>query len=175
MQALESVAQEARLIPKLRPSGRFQESGNQTIPESSNVPSADMSGWVTFTDLAIWFQKKPDKAPQYGPQIIRDQNGSEIKVSNWASLLKTTADWLVQAGYLASERCPVTVGNMRSRYLIDLHPTHPNGRTFTTKDTTLSNGLHIELHWGAKSAAMRCCELLVEFGQDPAQFHVLLG
>ena len=173
--ALEAQAREAGLIPQSRPSGRIQDSGNQTISESSNLPSADMSGWVTFTDLAIWFQKKPDKAPQYGPQRIRDQNGSEITVSNWASLLKTTADWLVRAGHLTSERCPVTVGNMRSRYLIDLHPTHPNGRTFTTKDTTLSNGLHIELHWGAKSALVRCCELLVEFGQDPAHFHVLLG
>ena len=175
LQALEAQAQDAGLILQARPNRHRREVGNPHTEETITLTQEDISGWVSFTDLAEWFHGKPDKAPEFGPQRIRDLNGNEILVSNWANLLEKTADWLVQAGHLTAEKCPVTVGRMNGRYLIDLHPTHPNGRTFTTKQTRLSNGLHIELHWGAKSATQRCRQLLVKFGQDPAQFHVQLG
>ena len=106
---------------------------------------------------------------------IRDPEGNEIPIRNWANLLLETANWLANQGLLTTEKCPVILGGMNRRYLIHSIPTHPNGRSFTTKNHRLSNGLHIELHWGPKSMALRSFQLLSEFSQDPAEFCVLLG
>ena len=62
------------------------------------------------------------------------------------------------------------------RWLINTEPFHPNGREFRF-GRRLSNGLFIEVGdvWNAKSISQLSGRLLAEFGQTPAQFHVLLG
>ena len=172
LRALDDQAVQAGLLP--RTTARRATPTQRTIAQNPNPAPVDLAGWVSLTDVVEWFEKKPNRSPPVKPQRIRNPKGNEISVSSWASLLRETADWLVQGGYLTSGECPVTVGNMNRRYLIDLHPTHPNGRTFTTKYARLSNGLYIELQWGPKSMAQRCYQLLAKFDQDPEQFQVLL-
>ncbi len=172
LRALDDQAMQAGLLP--RTTARRATPTQRTIAQNPNPAPVDLAGWVSLTNVVEWFQKKPDKSPPSKPLRIRDVKGNEIPVYSWASLLKETADWLVREGYLTSGKCPVTVGNMDRRYLINSHAMHPNGRTFTTKNARLSNGLYIELQWGPKSIALRCYQLLAQFGQDPAQFQVLL-
>ena len=175
LQVLESVAREGGLLPQT-PSRRDPSTRKRTvISENLNPASEDIKGWVTFAELGEWGQKQQNKSTPVKPMNIRDPKGNEIPVRNWANLLFETANWLADLGLLTTEHCPVIVGGMNRRYLINSMPTHPNGRSFTTKNHRLSNGLHIELHWGPKSMALRSYQLLSEFGQDPAQFHVLLG
>ena len=54
-----------------------------------------------------------------------------------------------------------------------LNAAHPQGQRFKN-DKRLSNGLHLESNYTVKDIARLCGQLLAEFGQDPAQFHVLL-
>ena len=59
----------------------------------------------------------------------------------------------------------------RTRYLVNDHPTHSNGRSFNSP-VKLSNGLYLEK--SQNDFDQRWAELLEHFGQDPSQFRVNL-
>ena len=175
LQVLESAAREGGLFPQTPSRRDVSTRRRRVVSEDLNPALEDINGWVTFAELGEWSQKEQNKSTPVRPMSIRDPEGNEIPIRNWANLLLETANWLANQGLLTTEKCPVILGGMNRRYLIHSIPTHPNGRSFTTKNHRLSNGLHIELHWGPKSMALRSSQLLSEFSQDPAEFYVLLG
>ena len=106
------------------------------------------------------------------PDIFQDPSGTETPISHWTDLLVQTAEWLVRRGLLTKANCPLAVGRMHKRFLINTSPEHRDGNSFSPQSKELSNGLFVECQWDVKGVALRCVELLKEFGQDPTQFEV---
>ena len=157
LQALESIAREAGLSPQAPPR---REAPVRTAVEATTTPvSVDMNGWVNFTELGKWVQLKP--------RYIRYPDGSEIPVTTWAGLLSQTAEWLASERLLTKDNCPVKVGQ------VDLVSTDPH--LDPRYNRRLSNGLYLKRNDSAPNIARFCLQLLIEVGQDPAQFHVQLG
>ena len=105
------------------------------------------------------------------PDFFREPTGAKTPISHWTDLLVQTAEWLVRKGLLTEADCPVTVGGMHHRFLVNTRPQHPDGRT-SPQFKKLSNGLFVECQWDVHGVALRCVELLTEFGQDPKQFQM---
>ena len=172
LQALESQAQEAGLLMQTTP--RREASARKPIVEDSDRVPADMSGWVSFVQLGEWGNTDPTKGASVNPKRFRDSQGNETPVKNWIDFLRKIAEWLIKEGVLSADKCPVTIGNMRDRYLIHSEPVHRNSREFHNI-THLTNGLYLERQQSSKAIARICGPLVSKFSQDPAQFHVQLG
>ena len=180
MRLLDAEAREAGIFPGEHDSERSFEPVRRPVSRqvlekpirsisqevSRHVPS-DSCVWTTFIKL------EKEEITGRKPLCIRKSGGEKIPVDNWVDLLFRTAEWLVEEGLLTEERCPVQVGNMTKRYLIHVASKHPGGREFGFP-RQLSNGLYLEGQWDPRSVVRRCVQLLSKFGEDPAQFHVLL-
>ena len=167
MQLFEAEAREAGLLPRKQ----IQEmplQGPDEEPFGSDL--IDSGRWMTFVQLA---KSGKEEFPKEKPQHLQGPQGKEVAIGSWADLLRQTAEWLIREGLLAEADCPVTVGRMAKICLIHTTPEHPDGHK-SKKSRPLSNGLYIELQWGSREMARRCGELVEQFGQDPAQFHVRL-
>ena len=172
LQALESAAQDAGLVPQTRPTRHSRESGNPHTTETTTPTPVDMSEWMSFVELGEWGSIDPTKGASVKPMHFRDPNGAEFSVSNWADFLREIVEWLIAEELLSANKCPVKIG-MRDRNLIHLEAVHSSGREFHNP-TLLSNGLYLENHLSSKAIGRTCGPLVAHFGQDPAQFHVLL-
>ena len=171
LQALESVAQDAGLIPRTVPNRHPRESKNQSAAEISDPLPSDTTGWISFVQLSEWGNIDQTKKATIKPTCFRDPHDKEISVDNWTDLFFTTAKWLVEAEILTE---PFTFTTMTKRHLVHSEPIHLDGRKFGWS-RRLPNGLYLECKWGSKAIARLSGQLLAEFGQDPAQFYVLLS
>ena len=169
LQALESVAQDDGLLPQTLPR-RGRPARDQVAEESSPAP-VDMSEWISFVQLGEWGSTDPSNGSSLKPARFRDPQGKELSIGNWSDLFFTTAKWLVEEEILTE---PFSFKTMTKRRLIHFEPLHPDGRKFRFSKL-LPNGLYFECQWGSKAIARLSGQLLVEFNQDPAQFHVQLG
>ena len=168
LKSLESVAQEAGLLPPTVPGPNAPP-----VPDNSSpVPSAS-DKWTTFVQLRKFGLDDPNKGSQVKPVSFRDPQGNEKPIKNWADLYVVITEWLIKERLLSESNCPVRIGSMTSRCLVHSEPRHPNGREFKNRKR-LSNDLYLELQMASKAIARICQPLVAEFGQDPAQFHVLL-
>ncbi len=174
-------AAQKRLLSLLAAEGR--ELGLLTRQPSSgqtDTPDFAESGdaWVTFAQLMQWGKEDTGRDSAgplrtYKPAQLQGPWGEEIPVRSWARLLAAAAEWLVREGLLTREVCPVTVGGMNGRYLVSETTVHASGQQSASM-RLLSNGLYIELRWNTNQIPLRCQQLLEKFGQDPAQFRVLM-
>ena len=173
LQALESIAQEDGLFPQTRPSRHSHKSGdaNPSVAEKEAVSTSELTGWMSFVQLGEWGKVDPTGGTSLKPKCFRDPREQETSVGNWSDLFFTIAKWLVDEEVLTD---PFTFESMSKRCLIHSEPFHPNGRKFGFS-RQLPNGLFLECQWGSKAIARLSGQLLAEFGQDPAQFHVQLG
>ena len=171
LQALESIAQEIGLFSQTT-QGR-EPSARNPISEPSNLDSRGARNWMSFVQLGEWGNTDPTGGSSVKPRGFRDASQTEVPVRSWPDLLFQSADSLVKKGLISGEDCPVTIGNKKNRYMINTEPVNSRGTKFHGAKK-LSNGLYIECNLSAKDTARVCEQLLVEFGQDPAQFHVLL-
>ena len=168
LQALESAAQDARLIPQaFRPGQPVQR---QVVETSNHLPS-NMTGWVSLAELDEWNKVAYVGSRSVKPSRLRDPQGKEMPVRSWADLLHMTARWLMEEGILNG---PFTFKTMTKRNLIHPEPFHPSGRKFKIS-RELPNDLFIDCNYNAKNITLLSVRLLAEFRQDPAQFHVLLN
>ncbi len=174
LQALESVAQDAVLIPQSRPNRNRREDGNQSNVEIADLTTTNVSGWMSLVQLGEWGNIDPSKGADVKPKRFREPNGIEVPIRSWPDLIFQTAEWLVNKGLIAKDACPITIGSRGNRYLINTSPVNAKGTKFHGAKK-LSNGLYIECNLSGKDTARLCEQLLTEFGQDPAEFHVLLG
>ena len=167
LQALESAAQEAGLLPQASLQGKTVQ---RQVAENSHPLPSDMTGWVSFVQLGEWNKVAYVGSRSVKPVSLRDPQGKKISVRSWADLLYLTARWLMEAGILTG---PFTFKTMTKRNLIHFEPFHPDGRKFKL-NRKLPNDLFIDCNYNAKNIVYLSGRLLAEFGQDPAQFHVLL-
>ena len=173
LQALESEAQDAGLIPQSRPNRNRREDGNQSNVEIADLTTTNVSGWMSLVQLGEWGNIDPSKGADVKPKRFREPNGIEVPIRSWPDLIFHVSEWTAREGPIATQNCPVTLGNGRF-YLINFEPVNSKGKNFHGAKK-LSNGLYVETNLSAKRTASLCEQLLVKFGQDPAEFHVLLG
>ena len=83
-------------------------------------------------------------------------------------------EWLVRDGALTQDKCPITAGHREPNCLINLAPQHKDGRNFFSH-RKLSNGLFLNLHYGAKDIVRVSRAILEYLGKDPATVHVQVG
>ncbi len=141
------------------------------VSTSTSLVSLEGREWMNLAELGEWGRIEPTKGTEIRPACFKDPQGREYSVGTWSDLFFNTARWLVEAGLLTE---PFTFGTMTKRRLIHSEPIHPNGREFGWS-RKLPNGLFLECKWGSKAIARQSGQLLVEFDQDPAQFHVQLS
>ena len=168
LQSLESVALQTGLLPH---SSQMGKPVQRRIAETSNNLPSDMTGWVSLVQIDEWNKVAYVGSRSVKPSRLRDPQGREISVRSWADLLHMTARWLMEEGILTG---PFTFKTMTKRNLIHPEPFHPDGRKFKLS-RELPNDLFIDCNYNAKNIVRLSGRLLAEFGQDPAQFHVLLG
>ena len=168
LRALETQALEAGLFPQ---ASRLGNPVQRSVAETSSPAPSDMDAWMSFVELGEWSRITKTGSQSPKPSRFRDPQGEETSVDNWTGLFFTVARWLVEEEILAG---PFSFKTMTKRYLIHSEPFHPDGRKFGWS-RELPNGLFLECKWGAKSIARLAGQLLAEFGQDPAQFHVCLS
>ena len=171
LQALEAQARESGLIPQSRPYRHLGELGSPKVAKIAEPTASNVDDWMSLVQLGEWGKVDPTKKATVKPTCFRDPQIREIPLDNWSHLLFTTAKWLVEEEILTE---PFSFKTMPKRHLIYSEPFHQNGRKFGWS-RELPNGLFLECQFGAKQIARMSGRLLVEFGQDPAQFHVLLG
>ena len=174
LQTLESAAQDAGLIAQTRPNRRTRESGGQSAAEINGPPATNATEWMSFVQLGEWGNTDPSKPAGVKPNCFREPNGNEVPIRSWPDLIFQTAEWLIRERLINRDGCPIKIGTRGDRYLINSRPVNARGTEFHGP-RQLSNGLHIECNASGKDAARLCGQLLAEFGQDPAQFHVRLG
>ena len=127
------------------------------------VPFIFLNEFISGQYFGTGYSNKPD--------IFQDPSGTDTPISDWYDLLVQTAEWLVRKGLITKANCPVTVGRMRNRCLINTIPEHPDGSS-SPQFKELSNGLFVESKWDVHGVALRCVELLTKFGQNPKQFQM---
>ena len=171
LQVLEAQALQVGLLPHTTP--RRETPMRRPLVRNSGPAPADISGWVSLTIIEEQSRSNVTKLSSFKPQSVRDPQGKEISVANWSDLLFVIAEWLMEKGTLTIDKCPLTVGNMGKRYLIHSSPWHPTGKEFGWA-RPLSTGLFLEGKWDPRANVRRCCQLLTDLDQDPAQFHILL-
>ena len=167
-QSLQAQATELGMLPSTQSRRKVQE-----VPHGSKLPGLVTSGdpvWMTVAELGEWGRIEPMKGTPIRPVCLKDPQGREISFATWSDLFFSIARWLVDAELLTG---PFTFATMTKRRLIHTEPIHPNGREFGWS-RQLPNGLFLECKWSAKAVARNSEQLLVEFGQVPTQFHVLL-
>ena len=167
LQSLEAAVQQAGLLP------RRAVPVQRSVTEVPSPVPTDMSDWMSFVQLCEWGNTDPSGGSIVKPSCFRGPKGNEMFVRSWANLFSQTAEWLIREGFLAKDHCPFSMGRS-SKYLIHTEQIHASGRVFDSP-RRLSNGLYIECNYSGKAIARMAGQLLAEFGQDPAQFHVLLG
>ena len=170
--ALESAAQEAELLPQTTP--RREVSTRKPVAENSGPAPAEVAGWISFIQLGKLENVSAKRGDRSNSWILRVPGGEEVSVRSWSDILVRTAEWLVEEGLLTqASNCPFKFDSMASRYLISTTPSHL-GSQKSNGIRRLSNGLYLNCKSNAKNIAKHCGRLVSEFGQDPAQFHVLL-
>ena len=171
LRVLDAQAWQTGLFPQTPPQREVPV--RRPVAQNSNPAPTDITGWMSFVKLDEWGKNVPSKGIPAKPKGFRDSSGNETSVKNWVDLLIITAEWLINKGEITGAKCPVKIEFMKSRYLVHTTPNHSNGQRFITPKQ-LTSGLHLESDWPSKDIVRICGPLLAEFGEDPAQFHVLL-
>ena len=171
MQLFEAEAREAGLLTQIQ----IRENPAPRSDKEPDYPVSPNPGeWMTFAQLYEWGKVDPTSRISITPERLQAHAGKEIPVRSWADFLLQTVEWLVREGLLTAGVCPLSLGRMHSRYLINTETAHPTGGKFR-KPRQLSNGLYLENDYPGKQIGRLCKPLVEKFGQDPAQFRVWLS
>ena len=133
-------------------------------PSGIVVPRAD---WVTLED----YRPSVDRRP---PQRLSFPDGVERSIRFKKQIVIEVSEWLIREGVLGPEACPVTAGRDSGYCTVNRTPLYPNGKGFKSEHL-LSNGLYLDVNFGAKGAASVCRAIVTDRGKDPASVNVQVG
>ena len=166
---LSLLDHEAEALGLLPYSGRTttdaKTMSNTNVISSLPLPSV---GWIPLTDTKLNPTGKT-------PALLKFPSGKEVAVNSWSSSLVEAANLLIREGKLSSRDCPIPSGQTRKAktYLINTTPYHSDGRPFTGKRDLL-HGMVINTNFNSKNIIIQSKNLLLQFGEDPSQFHIRL-
>ena len=170
LQALEAQALEAGLLPQDVRTGK-----DRTEASCRNFQSLTVRyglSWVSFVKFDEWNKVAYVGSRSVKPVCLRDPRGKEISVRSWPTYCTLRRRWLIDKEILTES---FTFETMTKRRLIYSEPFHPDGRKFKFSRATAKWFVH-GLQVGCQELLPALSgQLLAQFGQDPAQFYVLLG
>ena len=120
------------------------------------------SEWIPLTDV-----QKVGSTP---PSAILLPNGEERPLVYWNHVVFEIAEYLVRAGSLTAERCPIQVAG-GTRYIVHGAAIHSNDRPFGVSHR-LTNGLFCEGDVSRISVLTHAKSLLQHCGVDAAFVHI---
>ena len=138
-----------------------------TTPESSRgkkvTDPSNNGDWAPLTSLKVGYGQK-------APTDIKFPDLSTKSLKNWADLLESVAEYLVETGKILTRDCPVSKGRSK-RYLVHSEPIHPNAKKFVNK-RKIGNGLWLLTHGSSHTLHENACWLLEKFGVNPSTILV---
>ena len=137
----------------LNPQGA-QHLSSTTMPGPGDV-------WKRLTEFEGESGTKP-------PPVMKFRNGDERSIRFWNAVLKEAAEHLILNYNLTASVCPIPAGPRARRYLVNVEPRMPDGRSFKTSHQ-LSNGLYLDTGFNIEATIRMSRFLLERLGQDPAQ------
>ena len=133
------------------------------VPPAVNPPVG--VGWIQLSNFQY---QAGQKAP-----AIRFPNGEEKAPGSWVGALVEVAEYLVRAGHLTAERCPIPAPT-GTRYIVHRESVHSDGKNFTHV-RVLSNGLSCESNVSPGYVVSYAKFLLQHFGEDAGAVWLKLG
>ena len=110
--------------------------------------------------------RKEHRPPR--PKKIQFPDGSMEKLDNWRDIMVKTVQWLVVAGHLDKDSCPIK--SRRSRYLVHTEPFHSNKRPFGHKEQV--GNLYVETQHKYFNFSRRTVWIIDQLQADPACFKL---
>lgn len=132
---------------------------------TQSTPHPDGYGWTSLANI----QKVKGKP---APSGIRFLDGASIPIQTWVQILPETAEWLISAGKLTADVCPVQGKTMS--YIVHFVNEHPNGIKFR-RPRRLSKGLFLHSPANSNGVVNNAKRLLHHCGVDPGQVWLKLG
>jgi len=80
--------------------------------------------------------------------VVLSLEGDSIQVQDWADLCEKFVGWLVQKGYLSSQRLPIYNHAARDKYFINSIPEHSAPRDGDWREV---QGLHVDTKYNAEA------------------------
>ena len=133
------------------------------VPSVVNPPVG-----VGWSQLSNFQYQTGQKAP-----AMRLPDGVEKAPRYWVDVLVEVAEYLVRAGHLTVDRCPISAP-AGTRYIVHSSPVHSNGKDFIYS-RPLSNGLFCEVNVSGATAVSYAKALLQHFGEDAGAVGLKLG
>lgn len=155
----KATSAEEPLVP---PNTTNLSSPVQHQPESSPATP------IVFTPGAGW-RNLSSFIPNTGdphPAALRFQNGDEYEMISWRQILQQTVGWLWTQGKLTMQHTPIS--SSKQRYIVNLEPSHPDGKAFHNKLDVHGTPFVIEVNISNKAAISNTKKLLNHCGVNPA-------
>ena len=168
-------ATEPVLIEKLAHNEPSTNQSEPSTPEpSSSAPSSrleavepsnggqDQEGWMPLTSL------KRAESPQH-PTHIKFPDSSTKPLKHWVDLWVSVAEYLIEAGKISAEHCPVRKEDDPEVYLLHTKPFHSTGKEFQRKKEIGKLWLNL---YNVRNVQKYHCWLLERFGVSPSTIRV---
>ena len=155
-----------------------ESSTNQSEPStpepSSSAPSSrleaiepsngrqDQDGWMPLTSL------KRAESPQH-PTHIEFPDSSTKPIKDWVDLWVSVAEYLIEAGKISAEHCPVHKEDDPEVYLLHTKPFHSTGKEFQRKKEIGKLWLNL---YNVRNVQKYHCWLLERFGVSSSTVRV---
>ena len=161
LQAMPPFEDALKALALWRPN--LESTSPLVIPEQPVVgvhtgPKPDGDGTVPLREYRAKAGTKP-------PAALHFPDGSEAALKHWKEILIRTCEWLVAAGKLKPELCPIRFGEDSIRYIVHTVPIHSNGSQFHVP-YKLPNGVFIETSLSAEESVEKTKRVLAVVGQD---------
>ena len=124
------------------------------------------SEWIPLTSV-------PDPNGKPAPSEIRLPSGEERQLSAWNHIVFEVAEYLVKAGRLTAELCPIQVSG-GTRYIVHSTDIHSNGKPFDLP-RRLPNALFCEMGFSGVTVLNNAKALLQRCDVDTASVHIKLN
>ena len=134
-----------------------------TISEPSRgkkvADSSDNGDWEPLTSLKRTKGQQP-------PTHIKFPDSSTRSLKNWADMLESVAEYLVETGKILTRDCPISRDKSKI-YLVHTEPIHSDGKKFVNK-RKIGNGLWLRTTGKSRTLHVNACWLLEQSGVAPS-------
>ena len=131
--------------------------------EPAIIPHSREDGWVSLADL---------QGDESKPLQMRFPDGREFQPHYWNQVLIETAEWLIRAGHLTAQRCPIP--DQGRTTIVNTVPRTVEGREFI-QPHTLSNGIFLNKHANRRTLLARVALLTEHLQQETSSILLKFG